>query len=993
VVAVSLKNQFFSYANHVFDARQARRLFTFIIIGGLLGAILGGQIASLLWRRIGTHYLLLVAAGVVLPVIVIMLLIEARRPRQEWLRQQRQETVERLRAARSVVRTLKGSRLVLLIALLVCFAVVVHQMVDLQFSWVLETATQELDEETRLGQRTSKFGNLYSLMGVFGILFQIIFTQRIHRALGVGIGMRILPLAVAAACIPLILSFGAGVAVPLWAVYVLSLSDNGLRNSVEQSTRQLLFMPVPSPIRLQANAFIDGFVQRFAKGVAAVMLLPVTLKLVTAMHLSWLIVAVVVVWLWVTTITRREYVRAFREGLKPGVGEDAPSIDTGDVTTMTMLVESLGSSDPRQVQHSLELMSAHGLERLVPPLLLHHEDAAVRRKTLDVLAAARRTDAVQLIERSIGDDDPQVRTNAIQALATLRGEDASQLMADRLGDPDPRLRSAAVASLLCGSDADLRDRATEVLDTMLDDDDPWVRVEAAKALAEVAEPAGSRSLVQLLYDRDLDVVREAMAAVRCRMERDGPNPLYIPILISLMGNRRLKHAARDAVVAYGEQAIQALVLFMNAEEEQIWVRRAVPKTIALIGSAAAASGLMNSLDVTDGFLRRKIIEALAYLRARHPEVKFKSSEIADQIRLEAGWYLRSFADLWTVSSVHEARFEGPYAQWQASARVPTLLQQVLAHRMAVAVGSIFGLLELIYVPRDVEAAYRSLMSGNTALRANALEYLDNTLTGAVRRDVFSVIDDAPPADKLHRAGQQFGVTADTPEETLGRLLHLDPENEPGSVHLTLAAIHSVYEDKVERYLPDVAAIAEESNEPILRETAEWVLHRLGHRPSVGPESDTETQQTYDDQGESVVDKMAQIEKVVFLQGVGLFESCNAEQLLQLAAIANDRQLEPGERLYGNDEPPDAMYCVVEGKVGLAGTEDAKVVVERGDTFGVVDILSGQLRCRSAAAEVSTSVLVIDAEDFFDLLSHNIEIVRALFQQLTRSSGDVAGALL
>jgi hypothetical protein len=432
---------------------------------------------------------------------------------------------------------------------------------------------------------------------------------------------------------------------------------------------------------------------------------------------------------------------------------------------------------------------------------------------------------------------------------------------------------------------------------------------------------------------------------------------------------------------------------MNAEEEQIWVRRAVPKTLALLGSPKAAAGLMDSLSVKDAFLRRKIIEALAYLRSRRPDITFKTSSVAEQIRLEVGWYLRSFADLWAASSLHEARLEGPYAHWKTAGRVPTLLQQTLANRMAVAVANIFGLLQLIDTPRDVEAAYRSLMSGTPSLRANALEYLDNTLSGAIRRDVFAVIDDAPAEEKLHKAGQLYGTTVDSAEQTLERLLKSDPEKDPASVELVFAAIHTVYADKVESYYPTIRSIAARSDDPLLKESAEWVVHRLGLADDAEHDGGERREITIEQQGGGLaVARMAQIEKVVFLQSVELFGTCNAEQLLQLAAIARDRRFEAGEQIFQLNEPAAAMYCVIDGSVQLEGHDQRGVVIERGESFCVADILSGQLRTRTASAKSPSTVLEIEAEDFFDLLSNNIEIVRALFRQLTRASGDGTGGL-
>ena len=54
---------------------------------------------------------------------------------------------------------------------------------------------------------------------------------------------------------------------------------------------------------------------------------------------------------------------------------------------------------------------------------------------------------------------------------------------------------------------------------------------------------------------------------------------------------------------------------------------------------------------------------------------------------------------------------------------------------------------------------------------------------------------------------------------------------------------------------------------------------------------------------------------------------------------------------------------------------------RHQSFGVVDILSGRRRQLDARAATDLVALRIDAEDFFDLLAHNVEIVKALFREV------------
>ena len=428
-----------------------------------------------------------------------------------------------------------------------------------------------------------------------------------------------------------------------------------------------------------------------------------------------------------------------------------------------------------------------------------------------------------------------------------------------------------------------------------------------------------------------------------------------------------------------------LLLFMRSPDEQIWVRRAVPKTIALIESQSAVDALIDSLEAPDAMLRTKIIEALGYLRTRRLDLKFNRRKITRRISDEAGNYLRVLADLWAVSSLHEARLDGPLAVWMVDGRVPTLPQQLLAQRLVNSVGNIFGLLELVEEPEDVRAAQRSLLSGQTNLRSRALEYLDNTLSGSLRRDLFAVIDDAPPEENLRRAQAIFGIHFESPEETLRRMIQIDPINDPSAIGIVLAALYNVWDEEIVALYPMVKTLANEAEEPMVKETAAWVCQKV----EAGPR----TRGVLAKGGESDMGPMAQIEMMVFLQGVDLFAHCNADQVLRLAAIAAEHSYEKGQVIFRREEPADSLYCVVEGRVRLDADEGTGVVVGPSGRFGVLDILSGRARLGDAVAASDSRVLIIEAEDFFDLLSNNIEIVRALFRSVIALGEDANERLL
>ena len=129
--------------------------------------------------------------------------------------------------------------------------------------------------------------------------------------------------------------------------------------------------------------------------------------------------------------------------------------------------------------------------------------------------------------------------------------------------------------------------------------------------------------------------------------------------------------------------------------------------------------------------------------------------------------------------------------------------------------------------------------------------------------------------------------------------------------------------------------------------------------------------------------LTRIQMVVYLQAVDLFTYCNAEQMMRIAGIVRQESFEEGERIYAINDPAEALYCVVEGTVGLRAENGAERRVGGRETFGASEILSDRLRSEEAWAERPTTALVIDAEDLFDLLSNNVEIVKALFRQLLR----------
>jgi AAA family ATP:ADP antiporter len=851
IVGILLVSQFWSYASHRLDARQARRLFGFVGAGGLLGSIAGGQIARFTSQHLGTFDALGVAAGLLL--LLTVLLLTCSLPSTAG---QATETKEAFLAgtdldddlgakdpkeARDGFNLVRASPYLRSIAAVMMLSAMVAQVIDLQFSWVIEQNTSSLN------QRTAVFGNLYSITGVAAFIFQLLFTARIHRRLGVSFALRVLPLVNSLTTLFFLLAafFLPGLILP--AAWLLKSGENGLRYSLDQATRELLFLPVPAYQRGKAKAFIDVFVQRSAKGLAALALLSVTFGWVTVpqtvgFSLLWLLV-----WMLLLGSTQRRYITAFRQVLQHRDLRPEDALDLRDHGTLEALVEGLGSSEPRQVLYCLKLLSVHGRGRLVPPLMLHHQDPDVRHRVLEILRREGRRDATALVEKLLLDPDPRVRVQATRTLADFAPEDVPRLMGERLHDPDPCMRAAALSFLAGQEDPTSRTAAFLALTEMIGDGDLQTRAEAANALRDIDEPHGQAELVRLLYDRKPAVVQRAIEAVLRRAERGSPNPLYVPILVSSLRHRKLKHDARNALVVFGERTIPALKHFMNDPQEDIWVRRALPKTIARITAPSSLLALTESLSASDPFLRRKVIESLRTLQQQDTRLKAPVATVEAQFGAESCGYLRSFLDLESLSGGNSGNNGDPPHQkkdlgtdrghgieggpgtkdgQETKEKSPHLLERLLHERMEDHERNLFNLLALLHTPRDIRAARNGLGSSQTGLRAHALEYLDNLLDGDVRQQLFTVIDDLPARQRRRQARRLFDLEREGLAPTLKRLAATRTPGDVDAAWLNAAALHYIFENHLVHLYPAIKQARDEDFDPLVQETCHLLIRRI-----------------------------------------------------------------------------------------------------------------------------------------------------------------------
>jgi CRP-like cAMP-binding protein len=123
-----------------------------------------------------------------------------------------------------------------------------------------------------------------------------------------------------------------------------------------------------------------------------------------------------------------------------------------------------------------------------------------------------------------------------------------------------------------------------------------------------------------------------------------------------------------------------------------------------------------------------------------------------------------------------------------------------------------------------------------------------------------------------------------------------------------------------------------------------------------------------------------------LKSVPLFEGLTSEQLSRIAQLTEVRTYAPRAMVVSQGEPARALFAIVRGRLkvtsaGPDGRDTVLGIMAEGEVFGEVALLDGGTRSASCTAIEACELLVIDREQFLELLEHSPGIAVKLLQVL------------
>ncbi|HEX5133235.1 MAG TPA: Npt1/Npt2 family nucleotide transporter [Candidatus Krumholzibacteria bacterium] len=291
--------QFWSFANDVYTPEQGKRLFAILGFGQTLGATLGSLVSKALIGPLGVYQLMLVAAGLLAGYLGLIWTVNrrSRRATPSAAAPAAQPMVDRRGGFAMIAR----DRYLLLIGLLLLLLNFVNTNGEYILGRVVsgeaarrvaDGVTNGLAPDAFVRQFIGSFyAEYFTWVNVLTAVIQIFLVSRILRRFGVRAALFVLPVVALGA-------YGILAFIPSLAlIRVAKIGENSLDYSLNNTTRQALFLPTSREAKYKAKAAIDTIFVRAGDLLSAGLVFAGTLLALQPRHFALINMALVGVWL------------------------------------------------------------------------------------------------------------------------------------------------------------------------------------------------------------------------------------------------------------------------------------------------------------------------------------------------------------------------------------------------------------------------------------------------------------------------------------------------------------------------------------------------------------------------------------------------------------------------------------------------------------------------------------------------------------------------
>ena len=912
---------FWGVFGRLFNLRQSKRIVGWIDTGQLTAAIIATISIPLLGAYIpDTVNFLLISAGSILIAGIFLIAIDF---------SVRESTAKHTntRTERTPFKVLFKDNYIVLLSMFLLFSMVTFTFIQYSFQTV---ASLQYPRENELRNFLATFHLGYLLLS---FIMQTFVNDKIIGVYGLKVALFILPIIVGFfTCCAIVAGsiFGVAISTPdassgfIWFflfIAITRLFNYSIRDSLENPTFKLFFMPLDTNKRFDAQTKVEGVVNETSRLFAGIMILALSfVSFFELIHYSYAVIFLIVGYLFFISKLYNQYRNKIKIKLESH-DINTNSSDSERVSMAKSLEAALAKSQPDKTIFLFCL-----LEKINPNAIGSSINKLMSHNSVDIREYA------------------QTRLNEIKGLSV---SDKYVIKFDKNSNEKTNKHLVGGVDLeeLLSSGNITKKRISKLSKS----DDFEDRLYAAELLGNTTSKENISFLIELLNDTHYSVRTAAIQAAEKNY-----NDEVINALVNNLSHPMYSNKAINALVKMGGKSLTGVdtAFYRTGQTTQTMLK--ILQIYGRIGGKKSIKQLWSKIDYPNKVIVSQVLVSLGKCRfkvgiAQISRIKFAiESDIGDIV--------------WNIAAIGEINKEGHGEILVESIRKEN--QNDLEH--------IYTLLGMLYDAKSIQLVKENIESGTTEGVSYAIELLDVFLSEDLKQKIIPLLDDISEAEKLKKF-EIFFPRAILDSNTVLKFL-INRDFNQTNRWVKACAIYQIGYFKFKNYALDIIANLFNPDKLIFEISARTLYE-------ISPKLYEEHTLRIDRQLKMHLDRMIVKDKmngsmvlkydlIHFLKNITLFSEVEGLVLASLADNLSVITLMKNERLEINKNQVENFYIVFEGVVKIELQDGITQDVIAGEFIG--EYVQSNNNISAILGKSDVIFFKISKDKFYELLSDNID---------------------
>ena len=921
--------QFWSYAGESFEPQQAKRLFGIIAGGGSFAVMLIGMTLKPYVKTFGTDELLFISAG-----FLGLAFLFGNLSIQYFKKDQTKGPKKPIKKAQ---KKKKMDPFIVGIATIVALSAIVTTLVDYQFKMI---ASATFPEETDL---VGFFGTFYSIAGAASIIMQFFITGPILSRFGILLGLLILPFFLILGSTSILL------APVLLSASFAKFSDQTFKFTINSSSLELIWLPVPPEIRKVIKPQVSGTIKSIAEGIGGLVTF-LLVKIIALPYLSIVSLGSIVIWLFTSFKVKTGYVNQLQTAIaKRQIDFEELNVDVQDAAMVKTIEETLSSNDEIKQLFALEIIEGLPLSSWKKTIKRLFNDGApeVQKRILsmawDEESIISNEDIIQAMNNN----------NSVSAEATIvvgrrKLKDALPDLENLLLNSDNQDVSAAAAAAILQIESGPTDKAKMILNNMLDEQDDTTQATALKRLIYNDQILTNDKLKSFLNHNS-----EIISNVALNIAEKRKDESLVPAIISNLSIAQTSIQARQTLKSFSEELINEQfkqLIESNATSRKL--RLGIIRTLREYPNEDSIELLISQLDNNDQDIYNTIVESLLAIARVNPINENKQNQIADEINTiaEKVYTLNECLNM-LPDDEHKFLMED-YLNNEIQNTLPTLLK--------------LGVLDVPETP--IETYIHTIKSGDPSKLPFLLEFFENVFSKNEREVINPLIEQLPLDERSKIGNLHFKSMPTNFNQKL-----IESVYSPNKWESAIALDYLLISNKMDviKSLDWQKVPASNANQELITRRIQKNGANLDFIPPERFKLDTE-----------IISMYSTLEKTIILKSVDLFKSIPAENLSRVAQITDEVTFDANSPIFAEGDYGDSLFIVVDGNVRIHKGTQELAMLGKGTCLGEMALLDDEPRSADATVTEDSTLFKIEQEGFYEVMGSQSDIMEGIIKLLT-----------